>query len=145
MGLTSQLTGTEARLVELWLSVISKDVVAIHGLEPESDFFAVGGNSMLLVELQQQIKVEFRTVIPLVQLFGAAKVQKMALLLEPSTDAAKIAVGPVATTAAAAIIWEQEIQPSDQLQLLPPTAPATRLENPKGLCIVLTGATGFIG
>ncbi|KAI3109622.1 hypothetical protein CBS147333_5269 [Penicillium roqueforti] len=145
VGLTSQLTGTEARLVELWRSVISKDVIAIHGLEPESDFFAVGGNSMLLVELQRQIKVEFRTEIPLVQLFGATTVQKMALLLDPSTDAAKIAAGPVATTAAAPIIWEQEIQLPDQLQLSTPMAPTTRLENLKGLCIVLTGATGFIG
>ncbi|RJE27113.1 polyketide synthase [Aspergillus sclerotialis] len=138
---TSNLTETEVQLIELWKAVISKEIVAAHSLDPESDFFAVGGNSMLLVELQRQIKARFDTEIPLVQLFEANTVQKMALLIKPSSDLSRTptAVPPVS------IDWEREIKLPDYLQvpaLVPPISKSTKRD---GLHVVLTGATGFIG
>ncbi|OJK01159.1 hypothetical protein ASPACDRAFT_51108 [Aspergillus aculeatus ATCC 16872] len=158
---TIHLNETQAQLVKLWEGVISKDILAAHHIVAESDFFAVGGTSMLLVDLQRQIKSHFQKEIALAELFSANTIQKMALLIQPETEvvAAPAAVdvalpsspSPAASTTASpphltTIDWSEEVKLPNALreQISSSTTVSVPMKS-SGLRIVLTGATGFIG
>ncbi|PWY66108.1 putative hybrid NRPS/PKS enzyme [Aspergillus heteromorphus CBS 117.55] len=151
---TAHLTETQAQLVKLWEEVISKDILAAHHIVAESDFFAVGGTSMLLVELQRHIKSQFKKEIALPELFSANTVQKMALLIQPpeeaaTTPAAAVDVAPPSSptpSTPTTIDWNEEIQlPCTLREQISSGTPVPVPVKSSGLRIVLTGATGFIG
>ncbi|EPS29069.1 hypothetical protein PDE_04017 [Penicillium oxalicum 114-2] len=157
---TAHLNEAQAQMVQLWEEVISKDILAAHHIVAESDFFAVGGTSMLLVDLQRQIKSWFKMEIALAELFSANTLEKMALLIKPQEDIATPAAvdaappsspSPLALTASlppapTTINWSEEVQLPRVLR--EQTSSGTTVSVPEktsGLRLVLTGATGFIG
>ncbi|KAI1312189.1 hypothetical protein F5Y03DRAFT_341668, partial [Xylaria venustula] len=95
----SELTETMVQLKSLWQEILGKSIEAL-GFEigPSTNFFLVGGNSLLVIRLQQRIRSAFRIAMPLVELLGANTLAQMARKIEESS-----AMEPTD--------WEQETAP----------------------------------
>ncbi|KAK3299484.1 BcPKS5, polyketide synthase [Chaetomium fimeti] len=123
------LTPTETQLAALWTSVLPQRGLAAGGaLQPRTDFFAAGGNSLLLVKLQAAVKREFGDAPRLSKLMSATELGSMAALLEQ--------------TGAGALDWGKETA----LDLSRPSeVPVKVRENGAGLRVLVTGASGSLG
>nr|A0A411KUP8.1 RecName: Full=Hybrid PKS-NRPS synthetase ucsA; AltName: Full=UCS1025A pyrrolizidinone biosynthesis cluster protein A [Acremonium sp.]QBC88145.1 UcsA [Acremonium sp.] len=118
---------------DLWLDILGTAVNA-HTLDPESDFFLVGGNSLLLIRIQGELRKRAGLDVPLTQLFQNSTLGQMASLLD-GKDRAK-------QQGASGIDWVSEIKIQPNLARLR----ANRAPLPQdGLVMALTGATGFLG
>ncbi|KAI0479863.1 hypothetical protein F4859DRAFT_529997 [Xylaria cf. heliscus] len=135
------LNSVERELEQLWQEVIPARSIQAHTISQGTDFFQVGGSSLSLMNLQRLMKDRFGTTVPIVQLFQASSLGKMAALLKDPQGAAQV------TTQDKPTDWEEEITiPSEITELARESIPARRT-SPKasGIVIVLTGATGFLG
>ncbi|KAJ5493860.1 Acyl transferase/acyl hydrolase/lysophospholipase [Penicillium fimorum] len=126
----TELTETMVQLRHVWRGVLGKNVDKLGlDLGPSTDFFIVGGNSLLVIRLQACIRQTFNVALPLAKLLGASVLGDMARKIEesPTVDA---------------IDWEQETAPPTVptfLRDLAPKTPAT------AKTVLVTGATGFLG
>ena len=100
----------------------------------DSDFFHVGGNSILLVRLQALIQEWFQVSIPLAQLFTVPTLRRMAQLVEDKTEF------PTHNW----IDWEAKTKPNPALNDQPIFEDASAVATPPKVA-VMTGATGFLG
>ncbi|KAF2182988.1 beta-ketoacyl synthase domain-containing protein [Zopfia rhizophila CBS 207.26] len=133
-SLAAHFTETEKRLKEAWEALLPKDLAAHHRIRANSDFFHVGGNSMLLVELQARIRERFGVLLPLIHLFESSTLELMASRIERS----------VAAPRKRFIDWEEETRPTIDLARLAVPSPTPRIPaHPE--VVVLTGATGLVG
>nr|A0A4P8WAE5.1 RecName: Full=Polyketide synthase-nonribosomal peptide synthetase pyiS; Short=PKS-NRPS pyiS; AltName: Full=Pyrichalasin H biosynthesis cluster protein A; AltName: Full=Pyrichalasin H synthase [Pyricularia grisea]QCS37521.1 PyiS [Pyricularia grisea] len=133
------LNDTESRLKQLWEGVLPKHVFSQHKFTAASDFFNVGGSSMLLISLRAKIQDTFAVVVSLFQLFEASTLGDMAALVdELSSGSAEKTAGP---NSALDINWEDETAVSPALLGIP--VEKKFFTNPE--IVVLTGSTGFLG
>lgn len=153
-----KLTATEKQLRQVWQQVLAGAGVTkelTQSIKRDSDFFSVGGNSLLLMQLRLQIRRAFGGVdIPLVQLFQSSSLSGLA---------AKIA-GPVAAESAGdsgsarngkEIDWEHETSLDSDISAILRDAGAAQTQQSRGpaqkpqgrrpIGVLLTGATGFLG
>ncbi|KAL2147436.1 hypothetical protein VTI28DRAFT_9335 [Corynascus sepedonium] len=121
------------KMKDLWLNILGESVHA-HSLGPNSDFFLVGGNSLLLIRVQGDLRKQYGLDVPLTQLFQRNTLAQMASLLD-GKDSSN-------TSATSGIDWPREIKLQPALSHL--RAPASPLPK-SGLVIALTGASGFLG
>lgn len=121
------LSTTEFSLAALWNRVFAHDVAGIH---PNTNFFKVGGNSLLLVKLQHLIRQEMGVALPLVQLMNGTELTKMADLIE-SYKQMRI------------INWDEEIGSCTVHHASSPRTTDKHKSN--HLRVVMTGATGQLG
>ncbi|NHC34670.1 non-ribosomal peptide synthetase [Scytonema millei] len=70
-------TATEATLTTLWANILKLEQVGI-----EDNFFELGGNSLLAVQLLEQVERQFEQKLPLSDLFGAPTVEQFAPLIQ---------------------------------------------------------------
>lgn len=129
-------TETESWLKGVWERVISKDVIRTHQIVNDTDFFHVGGTSMLLLRLQAEIRQHFGFQIPLVQMFASSTLGSMAKLIDQSTKPEE--------QSSKVVDWDAETAISLQTQAGLGTAASLEPQAPPRV-IVLTGATGFLG
>ncbi|KAH6880012.1 beta-ketoacyl synthase domain-containing protein [Thelonectria olida] len=132
---TSALSESEATILGIWEGVLPEELLGLHRgqITGESDFFAVGGNSMLLIELQQKLKDKFNTDVTLFQLFKSSSVRGMAALM----GAGDLANNNELDWAAETVLQPELDALTNSHSLQPPATPAR--------VIVLTGSTGFLG
>lgn len=128
------LTSLEESIRQLWQEVLPKDLVSLHSIQSQSDFFHVGGSSLSLVNLQVLIKDRLQESVALHRLFESSTLRGMAAQIQnvsawkpqPSVD------------------WEEEIS-----TLLASTSTCPAIDDSTGPAgarsVVLTGATGFMG
>ncbi|XWW94642.1 hypothetical protein V2A60_002587 [Cordyceps javanica] len=127
----TSFTYAEHQLQSLWRAVLPSQVL---DLTKDSDFFQLGGNSLLIIHLQRLAQRHLNTYVPLVDLIRCSSLHSMAdLMVKSKVDDGQNDID-----------WEDEIKiPSSwlalQTSLVKATTPAT------DLTIVLTGATGYIG
>ncbi|KAI0436038.1 beta-ketoacyl synthase domain-containing protein [Xylaria telfairii] len=125
-------TAMEIRIKAIWAEVLAGDLINADAINAESDFFHVGGTSMLLIEVQAQIRKQLGILIVLVQLFRLSTLRAMARLAEQNMEATEdTAIDWVAET----LVPSPLPAPSAQL-VVRGTAPRT---------VLLTGATGYLG
>ncbi|RYP10842.1 hypothetical protein DL764_000394 [Monosporascus ibericus] len=129
--LSSNFTESERRLKDIWTDVISKEVINIHHITPSSDFFHVGGTSLLLLSLQAHLKRSFNIKLPLVQMFESSTLAAMALRIESEK-----------TPEMENFDWEEETKISPATLALEKRGSQVHY-GPK--TVVLTGVTGFLG
>ncbi|KAL4811323.1 beta-ketoacyl synthase domain-containing protein [Aspergillus unguis] len=138
----SSLSEDEANLLRLWQSVLPGEVARLVEIGPDSDFFSVGGTSMLLVQLQAKLAEAFYVPVTLLDLFRASTLRGMARVLQPAlrsgSDDADMRIGAQTQL----IDWDKETSVSiepllDDSRSAPPRSPPR--------VVVLTGATGFLG
>ncbi|KXJ85216.1 hypothetical protein Micbo1qcDRAFT_210158 [Microdochium bolleyi] len=143
------LTETEQRLREVWQQVLTDAGVAkeIMAIKKDSDFFSVGGNSLLLMQLRVQIRRAFDGVdIPLIQLFQSSGLAALA---------ARITGTAGGHGKAEMIDWVKETQLDEDVKAILQDITANSstgkdsIENrpsaSRGVGVLLTGATGFLG
>lgn len=125
------LTETEIRLRSIWHKVLPyAPAIAV-----DSDFFNVGGNSLLLVRLQAMVRENFHVVLRLVDLMNAGTLKVMASMIQ---DAALVSIIDwVAETA----LPERFVQEGAQAKV------HARKANRAGenIVVLLTGSTGYLG
>ncbi|KAL8400946.1 hypothetical protein RB594_001102 [Gaeumannomyces avenae] len=122
------LTDTERRLAALWREVMP---VGPGALGSHSDFFLVGGNSILLVKLQSRIRASFGAAPKLVALMGAHTLAAMAAAVESSSGSAK-----------ALIDWQAETEVPEALLATKPRPRAPKTDN---ITVLMTGSQGYLG
>jgi hybrid polyketide synthase/nonribosomal peptide synthetase ACE1 len=114
-------------MLSLWKKVIPDELADLHDIMADSDFFNVGGSSMLLIELQTLIRDELSLSLSLIQLFQASTLRPMSRLLaleEVENDDN--------------IDWNEETAPHPELQFERSQPDARTRMAPR--VIVLTGA-----
>jgi acyl carrier protein len=70
-------TELEARIARLWGEVLGAERVGA-----QDDFFDLGGNSLVAVQLIAQVRAEFAVKVPMQTLFEGATVARMAAAVE---------------------------------------------------------------
>ncbi|KAI0799232.1 hypothetical protein GGR55DRAFT_692856 [Xylaria sp. FL0064] len=126
-----ELNDTEAQLLTLWEDILSKDITKLHNIDPKTDFFHVGGTSLLLLGLQARIRTFFGLRLRLVELFESSTLGEMAQRIMKEDIAVE------------RFDWEAETQLSPATLSYSPPQPFFQAGVPK--TIILTGATGFLG
>ncbi|KAJ5740883.1 Acetyl-CoA synthetase-like protein [Penicillium malachiteum] len=127
-----KLTATEQKLQQTWKKVIPRDI-SPRSISRDTDFFLVGGSSLLLLHLQARIRDDFGTTLPLIQLFQASTLRLMAAKMESN----------LTSKVREHIDWEHESDPNPDIQAQAPSA-ARSVTYPARV-VVLTGATGYVG
>ncbi|KAK0725838.1 putative Nonribosomal peptide synthetase 14 [Lasiosphaeris hirsuta] len=130
------LTEYESKLKQVWRDIIQDVGGALVPIRRDSDFFSVGGNSLLLLRLKAEIRRVFAIEVSLPELFQSNTLQGLAAILAGSTADTK-----------SPIDWEKEIDVDNLLQGIPPrhSSPKASLLAPEGISVILTGASGFLG
>ena len=126
-----ELTKAESQLQSIWQKVIPNPPV----ITAETDFFLIGGNSLLLVKLQALIRQYFNVIIPLVNLMNNSTLGQMESAIE---DTASIHM----------IDWEKETELPP-----PPTKSFGEIDTHhekvdragKNFSVLVTGSTGYLG
>ena len=125
----TELTETMVQLKHVWRDVLGKNTEKLgFDLTPSTNFFLVGGNSLLVIRLQARIRQAFNVAVPLVKLLGASTLGEMAHKIEESASVDLID-------------WEQETSP--------PAIPSFFWDVPaksetKAKTVLVTGGTGFL-
>lgn len=127
------LTPTEDTLSRVWDSILPLQSQGVHTLTSASDFFQVGGNSMLLIDLRNAVRREFDIDIPLLRLFEHSSISAMASLITSS-----------ASEVSQSIDWASEVAIPPTLLSSQPKSTANSHRHPPQT-VLLTGATGFLG
>ncbi|KOS18114.1 Nonribosomal peptide synthetase 14 [Escovopsis weberi] len=126
----SGLTETMEQLKRIWHEVLGKNVDKFgFDVGPKTDFFLVGGNSLLVIRLQAQIRQVFRVVVPLVKLLGASTLGGMA---------SKVEEGESVTV----IDWEEETRPPSIPSFL--RGVSAKEEPSAAKKVLVTGSTGYL-
>ncbi|KAE9373525.1 hypothetical protein N431DRAFT_482543 [Stipitochalara longipes BDJ] len=124
-----ELTETMVQLKRLWQDVLGNQEFGLD-ITPSASFFVVGGNSLLVIRLQSQIRDLFNVVVPLVALIGANTLGDMAQVIEESSTVDLID-------------WEKETTLSDLGPSIHGFASRLPIDSEQKT-VLLTGATGFL-
>ncbi|KAM7207912.1 non-ribosomal peptide synthetase [Naviculisporaceae sp. PSN 640] len=135
--------GAREKMKRIWLLVLGDVVASEQDIGPESDFFLVGGSSLLLISVQREINKQFGLLLPLAKLFETSTLAQMSALLETSLAAAH-SIGSTGKSGSDVVNWQDEVAFKDQVPASF-TAAIGRSYAPDGIAVVLTGATGFLG
>lgn len=128
-----ELPEHEARLREVWRGVLG-EISNRTPIHRHSEFFAMGGNSLLLLPLKADIRRYFAVDVSLPQLFQASTLELQAVLL-------------AGTSKVDEVDWESEIALDEKVFESRPytNARAPQDDEKEGASVLLTGATGFLG
>ncbi|KAL9044910.1 MAG: hypothetical protein Q9214_001987 [Letrouitia sp. 1 TL-2023] len=134
-----ELSAMETQVREVWESLLPKQVTQLHpDITAQSDFFQVGGNSMLLIKLQRSIRETFDVDLPVIRLFESSTLGAMAAAIKDAADNSE----PVT------IDWESETAVSNDLLQIINDSSDHRINSDHSdppQVVVLTGASGFLG
>ncbi|KAI0508465.1 hybrid PKS-NRPS PsoA [Xylaria bambusicola] len=156
-------SSSEHSMKEIWEEVLADQIAPIPGssgkgsvIQPSSDFFAVGGSSILMIKLKSLLQAHFGVTVPMPELFRSSTLSTMSTLITGLTqtkpNGANIQTTEAFLRAGVAqqvMDWDLEIAslvdglPKPQPHLL--VSRGKPSDDTQGLIIVLTGATGFIG
>ncbi|PVI02593.1 putative equisetin synthetase [Periconia macrospinosa] len=126
---TENLASMEKKVAQLWKAIIPHGV---RELTPESDFFDIGGNSILLVKLQAAIKRELNSAPQLIDLMASSSLEGMARHVR-------------AASSQETIDWEAATEVPLYLSQLLRSKSSPTSKDRKHLNVVMTGATGYLG
>ncbi|KID72760.1 Polyketide synthase-nonribosomal peptide synthetase [Metarhizium brunneum] len=134
------LSRTELRLKQLWEGVLPAEITAQHQISTTSDFFHVGGSSMILISLRADIQDAFSVTVSLFQLFDASTLGSMAVLVDSLSSSGGDKV-VLEQSGELDCNWDNETAISESLLHVPVNK--RFFTNPE--VVVLTGSTGFLG
>uniref|UniRef100_A0A6B2KWQ6 Carrier domain-containing protein n=1 Tax=Arcella intermedia TaxID=1963864 RepID=A0A6B2KWQ6_9EUKA len=125
---TSSLTETQKKLLDLWTELIGRPVPSI-----ESNFFDLGGHSVLVVQTASKMKQLFNNPnINLTFLYQAPTIKELSILIDGLSKADTVKV---------TVDYVSESRLSDHIRVRADLLPASQKIN----SVFLTGSTGFLG
>ncbi|WEW56050.1 hypothetical protein PRK78_001485 [Emydomyces testavorans] len=127
---TIELSTMELEVLQIWDEVLSKDILQAYNVDGNSDFFNIGGNSMLLIKVQDHIRLRFNVNLPLIRLFESSTLRGMAAAIQALPE-----------KESSVIDWDAETSIPQDLTL----GPLINAPRSPPRVVVLTGATGFLG
>ncbi|KAI6355345.1 copper-binding transcription factor [Pyricularia grisea] len=130
----AELGSDQAEMWKLWKQVIPSDVSSKYSITPRSDFFHVGGTSLLLVNLQSLIRKKHGSAPPLHAMFESSTVASMTDLVLSDNPSGNGAL----------IDWAQETSIPMLAPNVIPGGGANKVSLPPRV-VLITGATGFLG
>ncbi|OPB42740.1 non-ribosomal peptide synthetase [Trichoderma guizhouense] len=134
-------TSTRDKMKQIWVSVLV-GIVTEDDIGLDSDFFLVGGNSLLLIRIQNEVHKEFDVLLPLPKLFEASTLEGMSMLLDTLATESNISHQPIANVNWQDEVAFKEIGPGFVVGL----KDHVPIDGPSGgITVALTGATGFLG
>ncbi|KAF2795005.1 hypothetical protein K505DRAFT_302867 [Melanomma pulvis-pyrius CBS 109.77] len=128
----TEWTATEKTLRGVWEDILSSDLAYARNLNPETDFFHIGGTSISLLPLRERIRNRFSVELQLIDLFEASVLSHMARRIEGKSVALD------------AIDWDEETS-------IPQCMAATEhnllqeVSESQSRVVLITGATGYLG
>ncbi|KAI1772793.1 amino acid adenylation domain-containing protein [Hypoxylon cercidicola] len=127
------LSGTQARLRSIWEDLIPDRIARLHSIREKTDFFQIGGTSLLLLSLRARIKAMFDVELRLVDLFTSSSLARMAHMIEK---------GSKQDLSLVQIDWERETSLPQELR-----GPVVTVQHAQETLknVILTGATGYLG
>lgn len=134
---TILLTSDEEKLGAVWQTILPREVIGGQHITMTSDFFRLGGSSLMLPELQRRIDEEFGVRLSLGDMFGASSLSEMVALVRGSHPAGDCQID-----------WTCEIEGLvKELREEAVAAQSDPSQPPRSLpeVVVLTGATGQLG
>ncbi|KAM0323352.1 hypothetical protein ACHAQA_008945 [Verticillium albo-atrum] len=129
----AQLGSIEQQLSKIWEAVLPEEVLKLYTIEPSTDFFHVGGNSMSLLQLQSRVKKELGVSLTVVKLFENSTLAAMARLVTDATFSASLDIDWTEETALTKDIIDAGLYRSRPVRI--------ELQG----SVILTGSTGFLG
>jgi len=72
---------TSARLTRIW-----QEMLGVESISPDQNYFDLGGDSILAVQLFVRIEQEFNAKLPLATLFDAPTIRELAEILQPGAS-----------------------------------------------------------
>ncbi|KAK1961304.1 PKS-NRPS hybrid [Colletotrichum sublineola] len=81
------LTPLERDLRQIWEEVLPDTISQSAEIVPRSDFFRLGGNSLLLVHLKKKIQKRWQVTVSLLQLFEGSTLRSMAAMIRGAKEA----------------------------------------------------------
>ncbi|KAI1387791.1 lovastatin nonaketide synthase [Hypoxylon trugodes] len=132
-GSKTPLTVPEGELRLIWRDILGQAAGAAD-IGADTDFFTVGGSSLLLARLQNALKERMGVQMPLQDLYQASTLRRMA----------KLTSNQRSQLVEEAIDWDAETSIPDYVLEAAQTHISPRPRQNKR-SVVLTGATGFIG
>jgi acyl carrier protein len=92
-------TSVEERIAAVWKEMLGRERIGVH-----DNFFEVGGNSLLLVQIHSRLRESLNREITMVQLFRHPTVQSLARFLEGEGRETKPAAEPAERARRAAAV-----------------------------------------
>ncbi|WP_445241919.1 phosphopantetheine-binding protein [Microcoleus vaginatus] len=117
-------------LAEIWAELLGLEKVGIY-----DNFFDLGGHSLLITQLLAKVRDSFQKELPLRRFFEAPNIAALAKNIEVKHGADSAGDRTTSFDINAEVVLDPAIRPATPLSE-PKTQPA---------CILLTGATGFLG
>lgn len=136
------LSQTEQRLKGVWDGALGHTGIPIT---KRSNFFATGGNSLLLLKVQAGILQEFGQRIALAELFRTSTLASLATMIDSSVSTAAEGVEDQVASISSSVNWLVETDVGDLTEWSKPQRMVTLTRNNKHLTVVVSGATGFLG
>lgn len=138
-----RLTKAETTLKSLWEDVVPEELIGLHQIDADSDFFGIGGTSLLLIELQNKIRKQLGVPTQLLSLFESSTLRSMARLLpiigeHEGEDEKEESVTKIDWATETAPLPGSSSEGTPKSVLTNPPAETPRI-------VVLTGVTGFLG
>lgn len=132
------LSPLERELWSVWQTVLPTKVIQTGPIHGDSDFFRLGGNSMLLVSLKKAIAERWQVDIPLLDMFQASTLGQLAARVDSGQKSVQDSTHKA--------FWDNETS-FDLQESTPDPRPhqALTVDDGGGASIILTGATGLLG
>lgn len=137
-----EFTPMQKQIVSIWEAILPKETLKAQAVTPDTDFFAIGGNSLTVIEVQRRIRKAIGPQVEVAALFASSSLKGMASLADERVQNKE-------ARAEEQIDWDRETQldisrhefvnAKSMKDWMAPDGDAT------GLSIILTGATGFLG
>lgn len=125
-----ELSETEQTLKQVWQDILSEQGISLE-IRRQSDFFSVGGNSLMLMQVRAKMLEVFGVSVPLAELFQASTLDTLAARLDGNK-----------TAESDTIVWDKETTLDVSL---PPATARSQNHPTDDLSVVVTGSTGFLG
>lgn len=144
---TGKVSDQVADPILLTVTGIFRTLLALgedYQLAPEDNFFALGGQSLILLRLQAKIKAIFGTKLPLPSLFKDPTPAAIAQLVRDQHSNALVPTAHIKNVRNSQIDWQAETTLPDQNEFVAPQS-FRRLSPTEISTILVTGADSFVG
>ncbi|KAF4830071.1 Hybrid PKS-NRPS synthetase lepA [Colletotrichum tropicale] len=131
------LTPLERDLRQVWEQILPDTISQSTGILPNSDFFRLGGNSLLLVNLRKTVQKQWQISVPLLQLFEASTLRSMAAMIRGAKESKNDGIDWE--------FWDEETRFVSQAAIEGVSAAPSHVVPKENKTAILTGAAKGLG